>query len=363
MTTPAHTDDEYEQTIQLIEECLKEGFAPPDVRGGKKAIKEASIRAVERGVAKSYQGFQTRYYKARNFYRQPDWALYRPPQYQRQRATRTNKPEHVHITPEAAKPDGKPMKVLAIGDCHDDPRIADKQRFTHLGRMAAALNPDAVVQIGDWATFDSVSRHEDRSTLSGRALPSFEDDLASLRMSLMAFSEGLGDYPGKRYVTLGNHEDRVRQYENQNAVMEGSMWRRVLEAFEQYGWHTRPFGEYLFLGGVGFTHVPLTIMGRPYGGKTLNSMCNDAVFSLVFGHSHKGGMARASKIGPNRRITIYNLGCSLPEGHIEDYCRMSTTGWEYGAHLLDIQGEDIQSGKHYTMAEIEREWGHVAVED
>ena len=348
------TEEQKREAIALIEECLREGYAPPDIMTGKQAVKEASLRAVQRGITNSTGAFITRMHIARGQGIDPDWTLYRPAQYQHPKGTRAAPAApFMGANLDAVQvPSDEIIRIVVIGDTHDDPRLGDYDRFRQLGKMAAKINPDIVVQIGDWSTFDSVSRHEDRSTIHGRALPSFEDDLGSLRMSLRAFNEGLGDWSGSKFETLGNHEDRVRQYENLNATLEGAMYNRVLEAFMQYGWKTRPFGEWLFIGGVGFTHVPLNTMGRPYNGKTLQPIANDAVFSIVFGHSHKGGMVRAGKIGPNRRVTVLNVGCALPDGHVEDYAKLSMTGWEYGLYLIEVAQGDIQSVKHYSMAEV-----------
>jgi hypothetical protein len=139
--------------------------------------------------------------------------------------------------------------------------------------------------------------------------------------------------------------------------MEGSLYLQVLEAFAQYGWRTREYGQWLFLEGVGFTHVPLNVMGRPYNGKTLSPIANDAVFSIVFGHSHKGGRHEAPKIGPSRKVTVMNLGCALPDGHVEAYACKSTTGWEYGVYELTLQAGQILSAKHHSMREIETAYG------
>lgn len=348
------TDEQKRETIALVDECLREGYAPPDVMTGKQAIKEAAIRAQQRGITCTTGAFKTRIGNARNEGMEPDWTLYRPAQYQPPKGTKAAPAAPflgAHLDA-VQVPSDEIKRIVVIGDLHDDPRMGDYDRFRQIGKKAASLAPDYIVQIGDWATFDSVSRHEDRSTIHGRALPSFEDDVGSLRMSLRAMGEGLGDWSGTRYCTLGNHEDRVRQYENLNATLEGAMYTRVLEAFAQYGWKTRPYGEWLFIAGVGFIHVPINTMGRPYNGKTLQPIANDAVFSIVFGHSHKGGMVRSGKLGPNRRVTVLNVGCALPDGHIEDYAKMSMTGWDYGIVLIEVAQGDIQSVKHYSMAEV-----------
>ena len=352
------TDEDHKATVKLIEDCLKDGFTPPDSpRAGMSAINEAARRfSEERGCAP--QTFRTRLSKAREAGHEPDWSIWRPPVYQRKKTSRAAPVDNFdNIHPLVMEPEGEPEIVLAIGDTHDDPRIPDKERFKWMGRCAADLGVDRIVQIGDFGTWDSVSRHEDRTTIRGRALPSYEDDLASCRMALMALNQGLDGYHCKKDITLGNHEDRVKTYENLHPQIEGSLYLRLRQSFADYGWRTSEYGEYRFIKGVGFTHVPHNIMGRPYGGKTLNPMGNDAVFSIVFGHSHKGAYLNVPKIGPNCSIDILNLGCALPHGHVEDYAKLSTTGWTYGVYKLRLQAGRILSHEHISMIDLRERYG------
>lgn len=360
MPARALTDDELMACVRLVEDCLKEGYAPPDQRGhaGKAAITEAATRAVEKKITRTASAFRSRIFDARGRNICPDWSLWVPPQYQQVKTTRRAPTGGRAPMPEdILKPEGPIQRVLAIGDLHDDPRLPDKDRFEWMGRYAKDNKVDRIVQIGDWGTWDSVSRHEDRSTIRGRALPSFEDDLASFSLSLAAFDKGLDGYNCPKHITEGNHEARVQTYENLHPVHEGSMMLRVREAMSRRGWTSTPFGQFYFVEGVGFTHVPLNIMGRPYGGKTLNSMGNDAVHSIVFGHSHKGTFQTFPKIGPSSKIDILNLGCGLPHGHVEDYARLSTTGWHYGVYDLTLQAGQIVSHSHVSMIRLEELYG------
>lgn len=352
MAARALSEEQAREVIALIEECLKEGYNPPDAPApGRAAITEAGKRF--KGTSGA---FTTRLRIARERYDlEPDWTLWRAPQYQHKKPSKSQPTGGMHDMPaNIMDPEGPMVRVLAVGDTHDDPRLQNKERFEWIGRCAADLGVDRVVQVGDFGTWDSVSRHEDRSTITGRSLPTFEDDLASCRMALMALDRGLGDWRGQKHITLGNHEDRVKIYENLNPVHEGGMYHRMVEAFVQYGWDWRAYREYLFIQGVGFTHVPQNIMGRPYGGKTLNQIGNDAIFPLVFGHSHKGGHLPVAKIGPSCKIDIINLGCALPHGHVEDYAKLSTTGWQYGVYELHLQAGQIVNapGRYISMLEL-----------
>jgi hypothetical protein len=345
--------------VALVEDCLKEGFAPPSTpRAGMAAMTEAGRRFQEQ-TGLTPKAFATRISTARDRYGiEPDWSLWRAPQYQQVKGTKRSPNARAPIPESVREREGEPIRVLVIGDTHDDPRHPDKSRFESFGRMAAERKVDRVVQIGDFGTWDSVSRHEDRSTIAGRALPSFEDDMASCRMALMAFQRGMGDFRCPLHIPLGNHEDRVRVYENLHPVMEGGMYRRLLEMFAQYRWETRRFGEFLFIDGVGFCHVPLNIMGRPYGGKNPeNQIGNDATFSLVYGHTHKKVVKSVPKIGPTNQIKVVNVGCGLPFGHVEDYAKLSTTGWDYGVMEIAIQGGQIISEKWFDMLEVLDRYG------
>jgi len=157
---------------------------------------------------------------------------------------------------QVAAPSGGGYKVLAIGDAHDDPHIP-KDRFRWFGKHAAAMDADYVVQIGDWATLDSLNTHIPNETLAAKTKNPFIDDLVSLQGSIEAFNGGLSDHKCKKVVTLGNHERRAWLYEDQNPESAGLLTGPLLAAFEAGGWETRPYGEIFYLGGVGFVHAGL----------------------------------------------------------------------------------------------------------
>ena len=55
-----------------------------------------------------------------------------------------------------SKPD-ETKRVLAIGDCHDSPSLSDKNRFFAMGNYAKIKQVDQIIQIGDFATCDSLN--------------------------------------------------------------------------------------------------------------------------------------------------------------------------------------------------------------
>jgi hypothetical protein len=257
-------------------------------------------------------------------------------------------------------PDGPLYRVVAIGDLHDAPGQS-KDRFRWIGQYIADSKPDRVVQIGDWGTFDSMSMHDAPGSRKSMEHPGFAQDLESLEESVAAMEAGLGGFECAKDITFGNHEDRVWRAANGDPKRLGDAPLRVEQIFARYGWTTRLYGEYLFIGGVGFTHCPKNQIGKEYAGKRPeNIIGNDLIFSLVYGHTHKRGFWTFPKIGPQRRIDLLNLGSGMMHGHVEPYARMSTTGWSWGLYDLVIQGGNIISDKFTSMLELEQRYGRLA---
>lgn len=251
---------------------------------------------------------------------------------------------------------GDGYRVQGIGDAHDDPHLP-KDRFRWLGRHAADMRAHYTVSIGDWSTVDSLNSHIDNATLQAKMKSPFMDDLVSLQESLTQFRIGLNGHEHKKVITLGNHERRAWIYEDQNPESAGLLTGPLLSAFHSEGWETHDYGNIFYLGGVGFVHAALNRLGKTYGGKNAeNTIANDAVHDLVIGHSHVARQIRQPKIGPYNHVTVLNLGCALPDGHVEDYARDSLSGWTWGVYELFIRGGHIESAKFVSMRELEERY-------
>jgi hypothetical protein len=73
------------------------------------------------------------------------------------------------------------------------------------------------------------------------------------------------------------------------------------------------------------------------------------------GHTHRRNVVHLPKIG-QRKITVVNLGTSMPYGMIERYTGLAMTGWSYGVFMLRIQGGVILSEKFFDMLELEAKY-------
>ena len=240
-------------------------------------------------------------------------------------------------------------RVIVIGDAHDSPAIPDQSRFKRIGQYVRKIKPDCVIQIGDLATLDSLSYHTPNASYDGKFKPTFEQDMSSLGRALELLDCG----GAEKHITLGNHEQRLFKYEQNNPEVFGQLPFNLLRLLDRSQWTYSQFGQVHFIGGVGFVHVPLNRMGKPYGGKTAEQqIANDCLHDLVCGHSHVDRKHKASKIGNNREVQIINVGCALPEGYIEPYALHSSTGWSYGIADMTIQHGCVRDYNFVSMARL-----------
>lgn len=250
----------------------------------------------------------------------------------------------------------KPIRVLAIGDCHDSVELKDKSRFYAMGKYAKENNVDRIIQIGDFSSMDSMSFHEPNWTQKGQAKPSFQKEIVSFFKALSAFDKGLGGHKATKHVTLGNHEDRIGRFVNEHPELAELLYEKVYELLTDFGWDYSKFGELHFISDVAFTHVPFNTMGKPYGGKTSeNQIGNDSLHDIVYGHSHKAVVKHIPKIGQDH-VTVINLGCSLPPGYIEDYAKHSVTSWSYGVYDLTIRDGKIKEHSWVSMETLLKDY-------
>lgn len=245
--------------------------------------------------------------------------------------------------------------VLVIADFHDSPKL-DKIRAKWIGRHIASTKPDRVVIIGDFADFESLCSHVRNDTYYGKLKPSFQEDLASMKVALQEMFNEFKDVCNPRFdITLGNHEYRMWSFENNNPEIFGFMRHAFMEVLSEFNIVPHEYGQYLMIDGVGFTHIPFNAMGKPYGGQnaTMNAG-RDSVHDLVFGHTHKFGVYSKPKLN-GHVIKIVDVGTSLPYGHVEEYAKHSMTGWSWGITELRLNGR-IEDVNFISMRQLEEQY-------
>ena len=246
-----------------------------------------------------------------------------------------------------------PVKVFVIPDAHIS--IEDNhERFYWIGRAVKDYNPDYLVCIGDFCSFDSCSTFDKNHTVKGQKKPPILADINATEDCLKLLEEGMGDINPHKHYCLGNHELRLYRYEDEHKEVVGAFSQQYETLFRRRGWGISEYGDFYFIKGVAFVHVPLNEMGREIGGKMAEAsqVSNGATHDIVFGHSHRERSWRASKLGRGNYVKIINVGTCMDYGHIEGYAKNSANGWSYGITTLMICDSHVQSHQFLSMIEL-----------
>jgi hypothetical protein len=318
------------EAVALVEGVYRDGYEP-----GKGANAEATRRGLKSGFITNHtMVFRLLELAKLRLDIEPDETLYRQPRY--------SQPVPRAVVNAAAPPQlpdpGRGQRILAIGDLHQDPRHPDRlDVLTWLARYASEQRFPRIIQIGDWSTYDSVNQHDDNSTLAARTKPGIKDDLDNLKQSLSNWRRGI-NYKPRQTVLYGNHENRLERFENANPEAVDTFTLSRDEAFSQFGWQARRYGELFYVDGVAFTHHPTNGSGRAFGGKTgPQRAANESTVPVVSGHTHRRQVHDSPKIGPIDVISMVEIGCGLPWGTVEAYARHGLTGWWWGACDMTVR--------------------------
>ncbi|MBB3175428.1 hypothetical protein FHR90_003283 [Endobacter medicaginis] len=262
-----------------------------------------------------------------------------------------------------ATPVTSPRTTLVIGDSHFHPAITPltMRAMTLVSLHAAAIQPEHLVHIGDGGDWSSVCRHVRNDTWKAREKPSLRQDLDCFRENWIQLNRALDEHGvavGKRNYCWGNHDAWLSTFEDDHPELKGLATGELSEILRDSGWSATDYGEYYFIGGVAYTHVPLNGMGRPVGGQTgENTVAMQSSRDTVFGHTHRYAMARRPRMDGVIGTTL-NCGSSMPEYYVGEYAQLSQgRALDYG--VLEVVDFDcrIQSHRFVTMRELEARYG------
>ena len=98
-----------------------------------------------------------------------------------------------------------PTKVFVIPDAHCSPND-NHERFLWIGKQIREYNPDYLVCIGDFCSFDSCSSFDKNWTVKGSKKPPILADINATEECLKLLDEGMGDINTIKHYCLGNNE-------------------------------------------------------------------------------------------------------------------------------------------------------------
>lgn len=252
--------------------------------------------------------------------------------------------------PRILKRDGhKPKKHLIIADTQVKPS-SDLSYLKALSNYIAEKQPDVIVHIGDHFDMESLSSYDKgKKSFEGRRVKKdLEAGYAGMDCLTSSFKGILGYNPRMVYC-LGNHEERIDRFANDNPEFEGFLGTKLLDV-EKYGWEVYPFLKPVAIDGIYYVHyLSNPFNGRPYGGTAMNQL-KTIGRSFVVGHKQTLDIAIRPTIDGKMQIGIIN-GAFYP--HDEDYKGYQGNNHFRGVTMLhdvhDGYGDPMMVSLKYLM--------------
>ncbi len=238
-----------------------------------------------------------------------------------------------------AKPPTRGPTHLVIPDAHSDPAVPN-QRFDWLGAAIVDIQPEVVIDIGDFGSFSSMGKFDRPGSLQseGRRYSEDIDAYIDAQSRIRYAIEKCPDYKPKLIRVLGNHEHRiVRAVEDNPQQFQGNLGLRDLMSAE-FGWQQHDYGQPVDIDGIRYVHHFMR-GGRPFGCTEYGclQLAKSEGTSSVFGHTHKKAYAEWADSMGFRRFSI-NVGCYFT--HWERYAGTDNSRWWAGLVVI----RDIRDG-------------------
>lgn len=252
---------------------------------------------------------------------------------------------------------------LIVFDPHTHPED-DFARFDHLGRMILEEKPNSIVIGGDLGRVDSMSRHGDKPPCTFREdLNAMHEALRRMLGPLKEWNERQRSHRHKpwepRIVWLeGNHEERARRVAKEDPYGFSSLvdWDDPF-GFARWFDERYEFGQYANVGGIKYTHIPRTIMGRPMAH---TSICKHTSGHLIYGHGHTLNCTTVAINDHSNSVrVILSAPCFMPDQNKEPYAKHLTTGWVFGLLRVYPSGSPtVPFGFDYvSMPQLQERYG------
>lgn len=247
-------------------------------------------------------------------------------------------------------------RVLYFTDAHNQPCLS-LDRFEWLAGLVNECKPDVILDGGDFDDFQSCCTHERDDTQKGKLKPSIAKDLEASAKARKLLHD-LITHKCRKILCAGNHEARLWKYEDNNPAMYGMATNIYLDILKAFDWEYHPYGAYVNVAGVDFTHAPFNVMGKPVGGDTAcKQIADKSLRDICWGHTHKKDEWNAAKFGSAQSVTCFNGGCFMPDKYIPQYSKDTRKEFWYGAHILTIADGRIKSIKSWHMSELQALYG------
>jgi hypothetical protein len=239
----------------------------------------------------------------------------------------------------------------------------DFKYLERIGRYIVDLQPDVLVNIGDFADMPSLSSYDiGKKSFEGRRYRSdVEASHEAMKMLLgpiQAYNErqrknGKRQYRPRMVLTLGNHENRIDRVVNGDPKLDGTISIDDLD-YAGYGWEVHPFLDVVVIDGIAYSHYFVTgTSGRPIG--TAQLTINKKHMSCIAGHQ-QGRQVAYGHTADGRRITSIIAGSCYE--HDEDYMGPQGNKHWRGVVVLNEVDDGQFDEMFVSLNYLERKYGN-----
>jgi hypothetical protein len=246
---------------------------------------------------------------------------------------------------------------LVIPDSHAKPGVSN-DRFTLAGKFAAVMQPDVIIQLGDWFDMPSLCSY-DRGTkgFEGRR---YKKDIAAGIEAIDNFTTQIARKSGykPRLIALGgNHDEgRISKVVSTQAEYEGLLSPDDMK-WNDFGWTYVPYKTSIKINGVNYCHaLPSGVMGRPIAGANpASTIIREHHKSSTVGHLHLFDYAERTSVD-GEKVQALVAGCFFT--HNESYAGPHVNKmWWRGLILKHFNSDGTYDMDRWSMTRLKREFG------
>jgi hypothetical protein len=162
-----------------------------------------------------------------------------------------------------------------------------------IGQYIVKKRPSVIISAGDFCDAEAASSYDvGKKSAEGKRIKA-DIEVAKKAMTMLLkplrqlqaeqIVKGEEVYRPRMVMTLGNHENRIDRFVNDNPSLHGFLSVDDLE-YEKFGWEVVPFLTPIIIDGVAYCHYFVNVMtGKPLGGGA-STMLKTIGASFTQGH-------------------------------------------------------------------------------
>ncbi len=226
---------------------------------------------------------------------------------------------------------------IIVPDSHAHPDF-NNNRYTWLGKLIADVQPDVVVDIGDFFDMASLCSYDKgKKSFEGRR---YHRDIAAGVEAQDRMFKPIKARKRKlpRFVRcLGNHEDRINRAISLDPILDGTIGLNDLQSAE-YGFEQYDYKTLVNVDGVNYSHVLTSgVKGLPV--TSANLMLAKQHESCTMGHAHTFDYSIQAKASGGH---LHGLICGVFQDYHADFAGPANEMWRPGV----VVKRNVEAGNY-----------------